>query len=70
MLVEVEDLAEARRKGFTGSPTIRVNGQDIAPPSHGSTSLDCRDYPTDHGPSNIPPLPRLIAALTDAPAPF
>ena len=68
MLVEVADLAEARRTAFPGSPTIRVNGQDIAPASNpDAPSLGCRDYPTDHGRSDIPPLPQLLEAITTTP---
>lgn len=66
MIIEIGDLAEARRRAFTGSPTIRVNGQDVAPPSNpDAASLACRDYATDHGRSDIPPLPRLLEAITD-----
>ena len=67
MLVEVADLCEARREAFTGSPTIRVNGQDIAPASNpDAASLSCRDYLTDHGTSDVPPLHRLLDAITTA----
>ena len=66
MLVEVADLAEARRKAFTGSPTIRVNGRDVAPPSSDIATLNCRDYATDHGRSDIPPLHQLLDAITTA----
>lgn len=66
MLVEVADLAEARRTAFPGSPTIRVNGRDVAPPSSDTATLGCRDYPTDHGRSDVPALPRLLEAITEA----
>ena len=70
MLVEVADLAEARRTAFPGSPTIRVNGRDIAPASNPNpASLGCRDYKTDHGSSDIPALPQLLEAITDTPPP-
>jgi hypothetical protein len=69
MLLEVGDLDGARRRTFTGSPTICVNGQDIAPPSNpDAASLACRDYSTDHGRSDIPPLPLLLNAITNPPA--
>jgi hypothetical protein len=70
MLVELADLAETRRTAFPGSPTIRVNGRDIAPASNPDpASLGCRDYQTDHGNSDIPALPQLLAAITDTPPP-
>jgi hypothetical protein len=32
ILVEVADLAEAQQHNFAGSPTIRIDGCDVAPP--------------------------------------
>jgi hypothetical protein len=56
---------EARREGFYGSPTIRVNGKDIAPlPVGGTPSLACRVYRGPDG--RLAPVPgyeTLIAAL-------
>lgn len=48
----VEDIAvvseeDAARLGFPGSPTIRINGRDIAP--EGPPSLGCRIYMTPAG---------------------
>jgi hypothetical protein len=67
MLVEVASTEEAERKAFAGSPTIRVNGYDVAPPpeSH-PASLACRIYPTRGGASGVPPLHQLLAALARA----
>ena len=47
----IGDLAAAERARFPGSPTIRVDGRDVAP---GSTSTDmaslaCRLYRHEHG---------------------
>ncbi|MFL5830210.1 MAG: thioredoxin family protein [Solirubrobacteraceae bacterium] len=68
MLVEVTDLAEARRTAFPGSPTIRVNGRDVAPAAMpDAASLRCRDYPTDHGRSDIPRLSQLLEAIAITP---
>lgn len=35
---------DARRLGFPGSPTIRINGRDVG--TGGSPGLGCRDYET------------------------
>ncbi|MGE5412925.1 MAG: hypothetical protein ACM3NW_02030 [Syntrophomonadaceae bacterium] len=37
----VDDLAAAEARGFTGSPTVLVEGRDIAPQAAGE--------PADHG---------------------
>ena len=42
--VEVEDDDQARRERFPGSPTIRINGEDIAPAESEPYSLTCRIY--------------------------
>jgi hypothetical protein len=41
-MVETED--QARELRFVGSPTIRVDGQDIDPPSDSRYALTCRAY--------------------------
>jgi hypothetical protein len=41
-LVEISDLDEASALRFVGSPTIRVNGQDVAPASGRSGLPDDR----------------------------
>src|SRR5215471_16693168 len=43
----VADQRSAQRLGFRGSPTIRVNGQDVAGPSTSPEgfALSCRLYP-------------------------
>jgi hypothetical protein len=43
--VEIEDDEQARRERFPGSPTIRIDGEDIVPPGDGEPfSLTCRVY--------------------------
>jgi hypothetical protein len=43
--VEVESDEQARRERFPGSPTIRVDGEDIFPAEAGEPySLTCRVY--------------------------
>jgi hypothetical protein len=41
---EVSTDADARREGFVGSPTIRVDGRDIQPPGDNPIGLTCRVY--------------------------
>jgi len=43
--VEIESDEQARREHFPGSPTIRVDGEDIFPAEEGEPySLTCRVY--------------------------
>jgi len=43
--VEIASDEQARREHFPGSPTIRVDGEDIFPPGEGEPySLTCRVY--------------------------
>jgi hypothetical protein len=43
--VEIESDEQARREHFPGSPTIRVDGEDIFPAEEGDPySLTCRVY--------------------------
>jgi hypothetical protein len=54
--IEVTDDEQARREHFPGSPTIRINGEDIvAPPEAEPYSLTCRVYRTRDG--RVSPLP-------------
>ena len=64
--IEVPNEAAARKLGFLGSPTIRVNGVDIEPASRTSTggSFACRCYP-----GGLPPTEMIRAALQEAQEP-
>ena len=54
--VQIEDDEQARREHFAGSPTIRIDGEDIVPPGEGDQfSLTCRVYRTRDG--RFSPLP-------------
>jgi hypothetical protein len=54
--VEIEDDEQAQREHFPGSPTIRIDGEDIVPPGEGDPfSLTCRVYRTRDG--RFSPLP-------------
>ena len=67
-LTEVGDLNQAEQHRFVGSPTIRVNGHDIAPPaeSQQEVSLACRLYDTTEGLSGVPELTLIRVALEKA----
>ena len=41
---EVPDQQAAEREGFTGSPTIRIDGRDVVDPGDEPVMLACRVY--------------------------
>ena len=54
--VQIENDEQAQREHFPGSPTIRIDGEDIVPPGEGAPfSLTCRVYRTRDG--RFSPLP-------------
>ena len=56
--VEIEDDEQARRERFPGSPTIRIDGEDVVPPGEGEPySLTCRVYRTRDGRISAVPDP-------------
>jgi hypothetical protein len=54
-VIKVETEEQAHELRFVGSPTIRVDGQDIDPPSDSHYALTCRAYRLADG--RISPLP-------------
>jgi hypothetical protein len=55
-VIEVETDEAAERRRFVGSPTIRIDGNDIQPPVEGEpTGLACRVYRRRDGRTS--PLP-------------
>jgi hypothetical protein len=64
----VEDAGAAERERFLGSPTVRVNGDDVEPGAAGRTDfgLTCRLYATPEGLRPVPPDAWLLAALRRA----
>ena len=54
-VVRVDTDEQARALAFPGSPTIRVDGADIAPPGPIPQGLTCRVYHTEDG--RVTPLP-------------
>jgi hypothetical protein len=62
--VDVHDEATAELVRFPGSPTIRVDGEDIAPEeANGSYSLRCRVYQTSSGLAGVPDKDAIRAAI-------
>jgi len=68
-IVEVKTEAEAQQYKFYGSPTIRIDGADIAPLTEYSVqpSLTCRAYRRADGRiSPLPPRDSIVAAFRQA----
>ena len=63
-MVAVNNDEEAQRLRFPGSPTIRVDGQDLLPvPQRVSYALGCRMYATPEGLKGSPTAEMLREAL-------
>jgi hypothetical protein len=69
--VRIDTEEDAARAGFPGSPTIRVDGDDLLPPADGEpTGLTCRLYRLRDGrPSPTPDPADLREALAAAISP-
>ncbi len=66
--IEVKDAAAAHVAGFLGSPTIRIDGQDVERSARSvrAFGLSCRTY-TDQGRrAGVPPLEWIRAGLREA----
>lgn len=62
--VDVPDAATAERVRFPGSPTIRVDGEDVSPgQANGLYSLRCRVYRTSSGMAGVPDKETIRAAI-------
>jgi arsenate reductase len=61
--VRVETEDEARRQGFLGSPSVRIDGRDLEGRVATAPSLSCRVYEGGHG---VPPRWLVEAALLRA----
>ncbi len=65
-LVAVNTDEEAQRLRFPGSPTIRVDGEDLFPvPDQAEYALGCRVYATPEGLKGSPTAEMLRAALAE-----
>jgi hypothetical protein len=67
-LKHVESVEAAERERFLGSPTLRVNGQDVDPTAGERTDfgLRCRLYSCPDGLRGTVPDEYVVAALTRA----
>ena len=61
--IEISTDEDARRHRFLGSPSIRVDGEDIEPEARDRAdyAMSCRIY----GSSGLPPKDLLVAALRE-----
>jgi hypothetical protein len=66
----IADPAEAERCGFTGSPTILIDGRDPFAEPGRSPGLACRMYRTAIGLSGAPDIEQLRQALVAAALPM
>lgn len=66
--VSVPDEATARRIAFLGSPSIRVNGQDIEPAARAATDygMACRTYEENGRRTGLPPRDMIRQAIREA----
>jgi hypothetical protein len=66
--VEVNDAASAQQVGFLGSPSIRVNGQDVEPAARAvrAFGMICRTYIDGGRRAGVPPLEWIRAAVREA----
>lgn len=70
-LVRIDDLDAAERAGFLGSPTVRVDGNDVEPGAgrRSDFGLKCRLFATPEGLRGMPADEWVLAALRRAEAP-
>jgi len=61
----VETDEDADLLGFTGSPTILVNGRDPFPQPGMVPALACRVYPTPAGLAGSPTVEQLVHAMEE-----
>jgi len=59
----VSDLAEVAGLGFTGSPTILIDGVDPFATADTIPSVACRLYVTDDGVQGAPSIEELVKVL-------
>jgi hypothetical protein len=64
-LRRVETIEDAERERFLGSPTVRVDGEDVDPGAGGREDygLKCRIYRSDGDAAPLPPEEWIHAAL-------
>jgi hypothetical protein len=67
-LRRVETIEGAEREGFLGSPTVRIDGEDVDPGAddRDDFGMKCRLYKTADGLGPLPPESWITDALTRA----
>lgn len=70
-LMPVEDIDAAERERFLGSPSVRIDGQDVEPGAEQRTDfgLKCRLFETPDGLRGMPADEWVLAALAQARTP-
>ncbi len=70
-LVRVEDADAAARQRFLGSPTVRIDGEDVDPGAdeRSDFGLNCRLFDTPDGLHGMPPDAWVLRALERAQTP-
>jgi hypothetical protein len=63
VLVKVEDNDDAARLKFLGSPSFRVDDQDLWPEDRDTYALNCRVYSTPDGMKGYPSVEMLREKL-------
>lgn len=61
-MTEIRSEEEAQMRAFVGSPTILVDGEDVAPPSAEPVGLNCRVYRRPDGTVSPTPGPETLRA--------
>ena len=66
--VQVNDQATARKIGFLGSPSVRVNGLDVEPTARTADEygMMCRTYVSEVGREGLPSREVIRRALREA----
>jgi hypothetical protein len=67
-LRKVESVDAAENERFLGSPSVRIDGEDVDPGARARTDfgLKCRLYRSDDGTSGMPPVVWIVEAIRHA----
>lgn len=66
-LIRVDSDADAAREKFLGSPSFRVNGQDLWPEDREKYFMGCRVYATEAGMRGFPNVDMLRKKIHSLP---
>ncbi len=64
-LVKIEDVEQAKRERFLGSPSIRVDGVDLWPEERDEYLMECRVYQTPQGMKGSPTVEMIRQKLAN-----